>query len=61
MSFLGLAVVRQYERGVVFRLGRLRNVRKPEGDFRPWDEVRNWAAGIGPALLAAADETAASA
>jgi regulator of protease activity HflC (stomatin/prohibitin superfamily) len=29
MSFLGLAVVRQYERGVVFRLGRLRNVRDP--------------------------------
>lgn len=24
MSFLGVAVVRQYERGVVFRLGRLR-------------------------------------
>lgn len=29
MSFLGLAVVRQYERGVVFRVGRLRNVRDP--------------------------------
>jgi regulator of protease activity HflC (stomatin/prohibitin superfamily) len=29
MSSLGLAVVRQYERGVVFRLGRLRNVREP--------------------------------
>jgi regulator of protease activity HflC (stomatin/prohibitin superfamily) len=26
---LGVAVVRQYERGVVFRLGRLRNVREP--------------------------------
>jgi hypothetical protein len=26
---LGFAVVRQYERGVVFRLGRLRNVREP--------------------------------
>ena len=29
MPFLGLAVVRQYERGVVFRLGRLRDVREP--------------------------------
>lgn len=29
MPFLGLAVVRQYERGVVFRLGRLRGVRDP--------------------------------
>ena len=29
MPFLGAAVVRQYERGVVFRLGRLRNVREP--------------------------------
>ncbi|WP_084316046.1 SPFH domain-containing protein [Actinospica robiniae] len=29
MSSLGVAVVRQYERGVVFRLGRLRNVREP--------------------------------
>lgn len=29
MSSLGVAVVRQYERGVVFRLGRLRNVRDP--------------------------------
>src|SRR4051794_37573032 len=26
---LGVAVVRQYERGVVFRLGKLRNVREP--------------------------------
>jgi regulator of protease activity HflC (stomatin/prohibitin superfamily) len=26
---LGIAVVRQYERGVVFRLGRVRNVREP--------------------------------
>jgi len=29
MSNLGVAVVRQYERGVVFRLGRVRNVREP--------------------------------
>ena len=29
MPFLGLAIVRQYERGVVFRLGKLRNVREP--------------------------------
>ncbi|HET6501938.1 MAG TPA: slipin family protein [Amycolatopsis sp.] len=29
MSSLGIAVVRQYERGVVFRLGRLRPVRDP--------------------------------
>ncbi|MGW2671783.1 slipin family protein [Streptomyces sp. NPDC001272] len=29
MSSIGVAVVRQYERGVVFRFGRLRNVRKP--------------------------------
>ena len=29
MSRLGVAVVKQYERGVVFRLGRLRNVREP--------------------------------
>jgi regulator of protease activity HflC (stomatin/prohibitin superfamily) len=29
MPNLGLAVVRQYERGVVFRLGRLRDVREP--------------------------------
>ncbi len=29
MSFLGVAIVRQYERGVVFRLGKLRNVRDP--------------------------------
>jgi regulator of protease activity HflC (stomatin/prohibitin superfamily) len=29
MPNLGVAVVRQYERGVVFRLGRLRGVRKP--------------------------------
>lgn len=29
MPNLGFAVVRQYERGVVFRLGRLRNVREP--------------------------------
>jgi regulator of protease activity HflC (stomatin/prohibitin superfamily) len=29
MPFLGVAVVRQYERGVVFRLGRLRGVREP--------------------------------
>lgn len=29
MPRLGMAVVKQYERGVVFRLGRLRNVRGP--------------------------------
>ncbi|HEY5836964.1 slipin family protein [Streptomyces sp.] len=29
MPNLGVAIVRQYERGVVFRLGRLRGVRKP--------------------------------
>ncbi|WP_042365743.1 slipin family protein [Streptacidiphilus neutrinimicus] len=29
MSSLGVAIVRQYQRGVVFRFGRLRNVRKP--------------------------------
>ena len=29
MPMLGVAVVRQYERGVVFRLGRLRGVREP--------------------------------
>lgn len=29
MSSLGIATVRQYERGVVFRLGRLRDVREP--------------------------------
>ncbi|QNN51863.1 slipin family protein [Nocardioides mesophilus] len=29
MSNLGVAVVRQYERGVVFRLGKLRGVREP--------------------------------
>jgi regulator of protease activity HflC (stomatin/prohibitin superfamily) len=29
MPFLGVAIVRQYERGVVFRLGRLRTVREP--------------------------------
>lgn len=29
MPFLGVASVRQYERGVVFRPGRLRDVRDP--------------------------------
>ena len=29
MPNLGVAIVRQYERGVVFRLGRVRNVREP--------------------------------
>ena len=29
MANLGLAIVRQYERGVVFRLGKVRNVREP--------------------------------
>jgi menaquinone-dependent protoporphyrinogen oxidase len=27
-------------------------VRAPEGDFRPWDEIRAWAAGIATALKA---------
>jgi menaquinone-dependent protoporphyrinogen oxidase len=27
-------------------------VRAPEGDFRPWDEVREWARGIAAALKA---------
>ena len=29
MASLGVAIVRQYERGVVFRLGKVRNVREP--------------------------------
>ncbi|MFJ8817026.1 slipin family protein [Amycolatopsis thermoflava] len=29
MSFLGMAIIRQYERGVVFRLGRVREVKEP--------------------------------
>ncbi|MEU8246494.1 SPFH domain-containing protein [Nonomuraea sp. NPDC048916] len=29
MPSLGIAIVRQYERGVVFRLGQVRNVREP--------------------------------
>ena len=29
MSSLGVAIVRQYERGVVFRFGRIRPVREP--------------------------------
>ncbi|NJP45725.1 slipin family protein [Actinacidiphila epipremni] len=33
MPNMGLAVVRQYERGVVFRLGRLRGVRRPGFHF----------------------------
>ncbi|USX54390.1 slipin family protein [Lentzea sp. HUAS12] len=33
MSNLGMAIVRQYERGVVFRLGRLRGVRDPGWRF----------------------------
>ncbi|WP_327286913.1 slipin family protein [Streptomyces sp. NBC_01198] len=33
MPNMGVAVVRQYERGVVFRLGRLRGVRKPGFHF----------------------------
>jgi hypothetical protein len=33
MANMGVAVVRQYERGVVFRLGRLRGVRKPGFQF----------------------------
>jgi menaquinone-dependent protoporphyrinogen oxidase len=27
-------------------------VRAPEGDFRPWEEIRTWAAGIAAALKA---------
>jgi menaquinone-dependent protoporphyrinogen oxidase len=27
-------------------------VRVPEGDFRPWDDVREWARGIAAALIA---------
>jgi regulator of protease activity HflC (stomatin/prohibitin superfamily) len=33
MSNLGMAIVRQYERGVVFRLGKLRGVREPGWRF----------------------------
>ena len=33
MSRLGVAIVKQYERGVVFRLGKLRNVRAPGLQF----------------------------
>ncbi|MGW4213629.1 slipin family protein [Lentzea sp. NPDC004789] len=33
MSNLGMAIVRQYERGVVFRLGKLHNVREPGWRF----------------------------
>jgi hypothetical protein len=33
VSNLGMAVVRQYERGVVFRLGKLHNVREPGWRF----------------------------
>ncbi|WP_436498269.1 slipin family protein [Actinokineospora sp. HUAS TT18] len=33
MSNLGMAIVRQYERGVVFRLGKLRDVREPGWRF----------------------------
>jgi regulator of protease activity HflC (stomatin/prohibitin superfamily) len=33
MPNLGFAIVRQYERGVVFRLGRVRNVRDPGPRF----------------------------
>ncbi|NUS12872.1 MAG: slipin family protein [Streptomyces sp.] len=33
MPNMGLAIVRQYERGVVFRLGRLRGVRRPGFHF----------------------------
>ncbi len=29
MSRLGVAIVREYERGVVFRFGKIRNVRNP--------------------------------
>jgi len=30
----------------------LKAVRAPEGDFRPWDDVREWARGIAAALKA---------
>jgi regulator of protease activity HflC (stomatin/prohibitin superfamily) len=33
MSNVGMAIVRQYERGVVFRLGKLRDVREPGWRF----------------------------
>lgn len=33
MSNLGMAIVRQYERGVVFRLGKLKSVREPGWRF----------------------------
>jgi hypothetical protein len=28
----------------------VRIARLPDGDFRPWDEIRAWAAGIAEAL-----------
>jgi len=30
----------------------LKAVRAPEGDFRPWDDVREWARGIATELKA---------
>ncbi|WUH89005.1 slipin family protein [Streptomyces sp. NBC_00433] len=42
MPNLGVAVVRQYERGVVFRLGRLRGVRKPGIHFMIPFSDRMW-------------------
>jgi regulator of protease activity HflC (stomatin/prohibitin superfamily) len=42
MPNLGVAIVRQYERGVVFRLGRLRGVRKPGFHFMIPFSDRMW-------------------
>ncbi|MFI0900654.1 slipin family protein [Streptomyces sp. NPDC020983] len=42
MPNLGIAIVRQYERGVVFRLGRLRGVRKPGFHFMIPFSDRMW-------------------
>ncbi len=33
MAFFGATIVKQYEKGVVFRLGKLRNVRAPGARF----------------------------
>jgi hypothetical protein len=32
----------------------VRAAKSPDGDFRPWDEIRTWAAGIAEALQPAA-------
>ncbi|WP_220504681.1 SPFH domain-containing protein [Microbispora sp. H13382] len=51
---LGIAIVRQYERGVVFRLGRVRDVRDPGVRFMipmvdrgRWASARNRGGGRG--------------